>query len=113
VSAICLVFTTLPNAESAGTLAHHLVETRLAACVNILAPCQSVYRWQGKLQTDGEVPLIIKTTIELYPIVETYLKQHHPYELPEIIALDVSQGLPEYLDWIAKSVGPDQVMTGV
>ena len=113
MSTICLVFTTLPDAEIAGTLAKNLVETRLAACVNILAPCQSVYRWQGKLQTDGEIPLIIKTTMELYPIVETYLRQHHPYELPEIIALDVSRGLPEYLAWVAGSTGPDQVMTGV
>ena len=113
VSAICLVFTTFPDAETAHKLATHLVEARLAACVNILASCQSVYRWQGKLQTDGEIPLIIKTTMELYPNVEAFLRQHHPYTLPEIIALDVARGLPEYLAWVADSTGPDQDMTGV
>ncbi len=101
--AIRIVFTTLPNAEIAGKLARSLVDTRLAACVNILAPCQSVYRWQGDVQEDGEVPLIIKTTAELYPALETYLKQQHPYALPEIVALDVAQGLPEYLNWVAES----------
>jgi periplasmic divalent cation tolerance protein len=103
VPAIRIVFTTLPNTEIAGKLARNLVETRLAACVNILAPCQSVYRWQGDVQEDGEIPLIIKTTAELYPALETYLKQQHPYALPEIVALDVAQGLPEYLNWVAES----------
>jgi len=108
VPAICLVFTTLPNAEIAGILAKSLVEQRLAACVNILAPCQSIYRWQDNVQVDGEIPLIIKTTTELYPAVETYLRQHHPYDLPEIITLDVLRGLPEYLSWVAESTGPAQ-----
>ena len=106
--AICLVFTTLPNAEIAGILAKSLVEQRLAACVNILAPCQSIYRWQDNVQVDGEIPLIIKTTTELYPAVETYLRQHHPYDLPEIITLDVLRGLPEYLSWVAESTGAAQ-----
>lgn len=100
---IRLVFTSLPDAEIAGKLAKSLVETRLAACVNILAPCQSVYRWQGNVQEDGEIPLIIKTTAELYPALETYLRQQHPYALPEIVALDAVQGLPEYLSWVAES----------
>ncbi len=108
VSTIRLVFTTLPDAEIAGKLARSLVETRLAACVNILAACQSVYRWQGDVQEDGEVPLIIKTTAELYPALETYLRQQHPYALPEIIALDVAQGLPEYLGWVAESTHTPQ-----
>lgn len=103
MSTIRLVFTTLPDAEIAGKLARSMVETRLAACVNILAPCQSVYRWQGDVQEDGEIPLIIKTTAELYPALETYLRQQHPYALPEIVALDVAQGLPEYLSWVAES----------
>jgi periplasmic divalent cation tolerance protein len=95
--------TTLPDAETAGKLARNLVDMRLAACVNILAACQSVYRWQDDVQTDGEVPLIIKTTLELYPALETYIRQQHPYALPEIVALDVAQGLPDYLNWIAAS----------
>ncbi len=95
--------TTLPDAEAASKLARNLVEMRLAACVNILAACQSVYRWQDDVQVDGEVPLIIKTTAELYPALETYIRQQHPYALPEIIALEVAQGLPDYLTWVAAS----------
>jgi periplasmic divalent cation tolerance protein len=95
--------TTLPDAETASKLARNLVEMRLAACVNILATCQSVYRWQDDVQVDGEVPLIIKTTVELYPALETYIRQQHPYDLPEIIALEVAQGLPDYLNWVAAS----------
>lgn len=106
--AICFVFTTLPDAEIAGKLARNMVEMRLAACVNILAPCRSVYRWQGNVQEDGEIPLIIKTTVELYPALETYLRQRHPYDLPEIVALDISQGMPEYLSWVAESTGQPQ-----
>lgn len=103
------VLTTLPNAEIAGELARALVEKRLAACVNILAPCRSVYRWKDDIQEDGEVPLIIKTTAELYPALETYLRTHHPYELPEIVALEVTRGLPDYLQWIASSTAAPDV----
>jgi periplasmic divalent cation tolerance protein len=108
VSAARLVLTTLPDAESASKLARDLVAVRLAACVNVLPPCRSYYRWKGDIQEDGEVPLFIKTTAELYPALETYLKQHHPYELPEILALDVAAGLPDYLRWVAQSTGPTQ-----
>lgn len=108
---IRIVFTTLPDAEIAGKLARNLVEKRLAACVNVLSPCQSVYRWQGDVQEDGEIPLIIKTTAELYPALETYLRQQHPYALPEIVALDVAQGLPEYLTWVAESTGAPEPLT--
>ncbi len=100
---IRLVLTTLPTAEIADALARSLVESGLAACVNILAPCRSVYRWQGIVQEDGEIPLFIKTTAELYPALETYLRKQHPYELPEIVALDVSAGLPDYLQWVVQS----------
>lgn len=96
-----LCITTLPDAEAAGTLAAALVEQRLAACVNILAPCKSVYRWQGEIHNDSEVPLLIKTTAERYAELEGYLRQHHPYDLPELIALDIAQGLPAYLAWLA------------
>jgi len=105
VTEIRLVFTTLPDSEIAGKLARNLVEMRYAACVNILSPCRSIYRWQDDVHEDGEVPLIIKTTAELYPALETYLRQQHPYTLPEIVALDVVQGLPEYLTWVAASTG--------
>jgi periplasmic divalent cation tolerance protein len=106
VPSIRLVLTTLPNAEIAGALARSLVESGLAACVNILAPCRSIYRWQGDVHEDGEVPLFIKTTAKLYPAVEAYIHQHHPYDLPEIIALKITAGLPDYLRWVADMTNP-------
>ncbi len=97
-----LVLTHLPDVASAQMLAGHLVEQRLAACVNILPPCRSVYRWQGKIENAEEIPLAIKTTRSRYAAIESAIRQQHPYELPEIIAVPVAAGLPGYLDWIAK-----------
>lgn len=96
-----LVFTNLPDRASAERLADLLLEQRLAACVNILAPCRSVYRWKGAVQHDDEHPLLIKTSAERYGALEQALRQGHPYELPEIIAVPIEQGLPAYLDWVA------------
>jgi periplasmic divalent cation tolerance protein len=96
-----LVLTNLPDRASAERLAAVLVEKRLAACVNILAPCRSVYRWEGSVQQDEEHPLLIKTTLGRYPALEDAIRAGHPYELPEIIAIQVERGLPEYLDWVA------------
>jgi len=95
-----LVISNLPNRESAEKLAHLLVEQRLAACVNVLAPCASVYRWQGSVETATEVPVLIKTTLERYPALESAIRTNHPYELPEIIAVSLSAGLPAYLEWL-------------
>lgn len=96
-----LVFTNLPDRASAERLADLLLEQRLAACVNILAPCRSVYRWKGAVQHDEEYPMLIKTSAERYGELERALRQGHPYELPEIIAVPIEQGLPAYLDWVA------------
>lgn len=96
-----LVLTNLPDAASARALAEHIVSARLAACVNILAPCRSVYRWQGKVEDAEEVPMLIKTSAERYPELEAAIRARHPYELPEIVAVSLSQGLPAYLDWVA------------
>ncbi len=101
-----LVLTNLPDAEAAHRLAKGLVERRLAACVNVLAPCRSFYHWEGALREDGEVPLFIKTTAKLYPAVEAYIHQHHPYDLPEIIALKITAGLSDYLRWVADMTNP-------
>ena len=95
-----LVFTSLPDAASAEALANALIDQRLAACVNVLAPCTSVYRWQGATETATEVPLLIKTTPARYAALEAAIRAHHPYELPEIVAVPVMQGLPGYLDWV-------------
>jgi periplasmic divalent cation tolerance protein len=96
-----LVITNLPDATSASALAEALVAERLAACVNILAPCLSVYRWQGKTESASEVPLLIKTTTARYAELQAVIRQQHPYELPEIIAVPIQHGLPAYLDWVA------------
>ena len=99
--ATLLVLTNLPDRAAAEVLADALIEKRVAACVNILAPCRSVYRWQEKLQHDEEHPLLIKTTEERYAALEAAIRAGHPYELPEIIALPIERGLPAYLNWVA------------
>ena len=99
---ILLVLTNLPDRESAQRMANALIESRAAACINMLAECTSVYRWQGKIETASEVPLLIKTTRAAYPHLEVVIRTHHPYELPEIIAVSVNVGLPGYLQWIVQ-----------
>ncbi len=74
---------------------------RVAACVNVLAPCRSVYRWQNAVETAVEVPLLIKTSAERYADLEAAIRAGHPYELPEIIAVPIERGLPDYLAWVA------------
>jgi periplasmic divalent cation tolerance protein len=96
-----LVLTNLPDRAAAERLADMVVAKNLAACVNILAPCRSVYRWKGAVQHDEEHPLLIKTTTERYGALEQALRAGHPYELPEIIAVPIERGLPAYLDWVA------------
>jgi periplasmic divalent cation tolerance protein len=97
-----LVITNLPDRASAERIARVLIGKRIAACVNILAECTSVYRWEGKVEFAGEVPLLIKSTRAVYPQLENTLRTLHPYELPEIIAVPVSAGLPDYLHWVAQ-----------
>jgi periplasmic divalent cation tolerance protein len=96
-----LVLTNLPDRAAAEKLADMLIAERLAACVNILAPCRSVYRWKGAVQHDEEHPMLIKTTQARYAELEQALRAGHPYELPEIIAVPIERGLPAYLDWVA------------
>lgn len=96
-----LVITNLPDRAVAEHLSKALIEQRLAACVNILAPCTSVYRWHDKVETAEEVPLVIKTLQVHYHKVEAVIRNFHPYELPEIISVPISGGLPAYLDWVA------------
>ncbi len=101
-----LVITHLPSRESAEKLAAQLVEGNLAACVNVLALCRSIYRWQGKLQHDEEYPLLIKTTRDRYAALEKAIQAGHPYELPEIIAVPITTGLPAYLEWVESETRP-------
>lgn len=101
-----LVLTNLPERGAAEQLAETLVAQQLAACVNILAPCRSVYRWKGAVQHDEEHPMLIKTTVERYPALEQALRAGHPYELPEIVAVPIERGLPAYLEWVAAETRP-------
>ena len=101
-----LVITNMPDRASAERLAAALVEARVAACVNILAPCRSVYRWKGAVQQDEEHPVLVKTTAERYAALEATIRANHPYELPEIVAVPVERGLPAYLDWVASETTP-------
>jgi periplasmic divalent cation tolerance protein len=97
---VVLVITNLPNREVAVRLAEELIGARAVACVNVLAPCLSIYHWQGKTESAEEIPLLIKTTEERYAEVEQLILTNHPYELPEIIRVPITGGLPEYLQWI-------------
>ncbi|MGA9395513.1 MAG: divalent-cation tolerance protein CutA [Azonexus sp.] len=96
-----LVITNCPDEESANAIALALVEERLAACVNILPRVQSIYRWKGAVESMTEIPLLIKSTAANYPALENAIRDRHPHEVPEIIALPVERGLPAYLDWVA------------
>lgn len=96
-----LVLTTCPNQEAADRVAKALVEERLAACVNVLPPMQSTYRWRGKVEAANEQLLIIKTKTADYSRVERRITELHSYELPEVIAIPITDGLPAYLSWLA------------
>ena len=101
-----LVFTNLPDRASAEKLAALLIEQRLAACVNLLSPCTSAYRWQGEIQCDEEHPVLIKTAQDRYADLEAAIRANHPYELPEIIAVPINGGLPAYLQWVESETHP-------
>ena len=101
MSQTLLVITNCPDEAAANAIALAVVEARLAACVNILPRVQSVYRWQGAVESATEIPLFIKSTAAGYPALEALIRERHPYDVPEIIALPVTQGLPAYLNWVA------------
>ena len=103
--AAILVLTSLPDAAAAQALARALVTGRLAACVSIGAPVESIYHWQGEIETAREVPIAIKTRAQLYARVEAAIAAAHPYELPEVIAVPITHGLPRYLDWNGAETG--------
>lgn len=98
-----VVLVTAPNDDEAAAIASTLVAERLAACVNILPGIRSFYRWEGKVQDDPEVMMIIKTRKALIPKLEARVKELHSYTVPEFIAMDLAHGSADYLDWIAES----------
>ena len=95
-----IVLTTCPDSETAGRIARALVEEGLAACVSILPPMQSIYRWKGAVETATEQLLIIKTAADRFLAVQDRIKGLHSYELPEIIAVPIVAGSPDYLAWL-------------
>ena len=100
-----VVLTTLPNAAKARQVAKLLIQKKFAACVNILGPAQSFFRWEGKIDQAREFLLLIKTQASHFTRLRAFLEKHHPYSVPEIIALPVQKGNTPYLDWIKASVG--------
>ncbi len=99
-----LVLTTCPDETLAKNIAKHLVTEKLAACVNIIANITSIYTWQETLQCDNEVQLVIKTEKEKFTQLSERINQLHPYEVVEIIALNIQQGDEQYLNWISNSL---------
>lgn len=97
-----LAMCTCPDHETARRLAGELVDAGLAACVNIVPGLTSVFYWEGEVQDDSEVLMLIKTTDTVYSRMEAHLHAHHPYDLPEVIAFGIEHGLPEFLNWIGE-----------
>lgn len=102
-----LAFCTCPDAATAARIADALVGERLAACVSVLPGVRSVYRWQGAVERADEVQLLIKTVAARMPALAARIVALHPYELPEVVAVEAAAGLPAYLEWISAQVAPD------
>lgn len=101
-----LCFSNCPDPATAERIADALVGERLAACVNIVPGLRSIYRWQGEVRHDAETLLLIKTTRTRYPALQARLLALHPYELPELVAVELADGLPAYLRWVADATRP-------
>ncbi len=100
MSEVSMVFVTVGDADEAVALAGKLVAEKYVACVNMVPRIRSIYLWKGEVRDEGEVLLIMKTRISFFPELQRRIRELHSYEVPEIIALPVSQGLPEYLQWV-------------
>jgi periplasmic divalent cation tolerance protein len=102
---IFFVISTFPNAEAARRVATELVTAKLAACANILPAVQSIYRWQGTIESAAETIVFFKTTAARFPALQERLRALHSYQIPEIVACKLADGLPEYLKWVRESCG--------
>ena len=100
-----VILTTLPSAAGARQISKLLIQKKLAACVNVMGPAQSFFRWKGKIDKAREYLLVIKTRASHFDRLSAFLKKHHPYSVPEIIALPILKGNLSYLNWIKDSVG--------
>ena len=106
------VYCTVPDEETARAIAHRIVEARLAACVNLLGPIHSVYRWEGKVEAADEWALIAKTVASSFRSLRDRIRALHPYDCPCIVALPVTGGWPAFLDWIRAETGPEADQEG-
>jgi periplasmic divalent cation tolerance protein len=102
-----LMFCTCPDEATAQAIAETLVGERLAACANLVPGIRSIYRWEGQIQRDSEVLLLIKTAAGRVPALTDRLRELHPYEIPEIISVPIAEGLPDYLSWITTCTDHD------
>ncbi len=100
-----VVLVTFPDEETAQALSKEVVQRRLGACVQLIGPIESTYMWKGHVETSKEWLCLIKTDERLYPALEEIIKEKHPYEVPEIVALEISKGSKAYLDWMAETLG--------
>ena len=99
-----IVLTTAGSQEEARKIARHLVDHRLAACVTIIAPAESIYRWQGKVESSAEWLLVVKTTLDHFASVRDAIRELHSYELPECVAIAIEDGSASYLQWLTESL---------
>jgi len=104
---VVVVLTTVPTGDKGQEIAQTLVEERLAACVNVLAPMTSTYRWRGAVERESEHQMIIKTTRNRVPAVQTRLAALHPYEVPEFLVLSVAESSSAYFEWILNETSED------
>jgi periplasmic divalent cation tolerance protein len=102
-----VVFITAPHEEEASKIAKEIVESRLAACVNIVRNIRSIYRWEGKIEDDTEVLMIVKTQKTQFDALSDKVKQFHSYSVPEIISLPITKGSKEYIQWLKESTTPE------
>ena len=100
-----LVLTTCPDRATVARIATALLEEKLAACINEVPGVRSHYRWQDRIEHDDEVLMLVKTTVKAYDRAEALIREHHPYELPEVIAVPLTAGSEAYLQWITESTG--------
>jgi periplasmic divalent cation tolerance protein len=103
-----VVFVTTSTTDDAAAIAEALVSERLAACVNIIAAIESIYRWEGKVTRDSEALMIIKTTDERYPELERRVQELHTYSTPEVVAIRIERGSEQYLNWLRDSTATDE-----
>jgi periplasmic divalent cation tolerance protein len=102
---ILLAISTFPDAEAADRIAHTLIEEKFAACANIIPTVHSIYRWKDKVETAGEVIVLFKTTLDRQAAFQEKLRSLHPYEVPEIICVNIDTGSPDYLRWVIENCG--------